>query len=188
MDKLKVKAISCLTLTLLTGFAGGFASRELFDKQNSARADEVAKDVPVHKLQSASITSNHLVAPDLWSIFLDPMFMPVNLAIAPLALPDFVSLPIDVPAVKTVEGANELQIVAQLPGLTEKDVDVQVGKDIVTIKGEKKQEKGDGKSFSTVSQSFVRTVQLPCKVDGDKVKATLKNGVLTVSLPKRLNQ
>ncbi|MBP9089849.1 Hsp20/alpha crystallin family protein [bacterium] len=193
MDKMKVKAVSFIALALLTGFIGGYASKDLFDTQNSARANEAAtkaatgSNVPVHKMKSASISTNHLIAPNLWSVFLDPFFTPVNLDIAPLALPNFVSFPMDVPAVKTVDGAQEIQIVAQLPGLSEKDVNVEVGTDVVTIKGEKKEEMSNNKSFSTVSQSFVRTVQLPCKVDGDKVKATLKNGVLTVSLPKQKN-
>jgi HSP20 family molecular chaperone IbpA len=187
MDKMKVKAVSFIALALLTGFVGGYASKDIFDSQNSAKANETAANVPVHKMKTASISTNHMIAPNLWSVFLDPSFTPVNLDIAPLALPNFVSLPMDVPAVKTVDGNQEIQIVAQLPGLTEKDVNVEVGSDVVTIKGEKKEEKSANNSFSTVSQSFVRTVQLPCKVDGDKVKATLKNGVLTVSLPKQKN-
>jgi len=180
----RVKIIAGVASALLLGFAGGYASKDLFDNHCAARANEPAASVPVHKMQAAAINANQLIAPNLWNVFLDPLFMPVNLDIAPLALPSFVSLPMDVPSVKTVDGAHELQIVAELPGLTEKDVDVQVGTDLVTIKGEKKEEKRDDKSFSTVSESFVRTVKLPCKVDGDKVKATLKNGILTVSLPK----
>jgi len=185
MNNKKVRVIAGVALSLLIGFAAGFASKDSFDKQNAANANESgATSVPVHKMKAGTITTNQLIAPNLWSVFLDPLFVPVNLDIAPLALPNFVSLPMDVPSVKTVDGPHELQIVAQVPGLTEKDVDVQVGTDVVTIKGEKKEEKGDNKAFATVSESFVRTVQLPCKVDGDKVKATLKNGILTVSLPK----
>jgi HSP20 family molecular chaperone IbpA len=184
MNNKKVKVIAGVALALLISFAGGFASKDALGKQNAARADEVGANVPVHKMKTATITTNQLIAPNLWSVFVDPLFMPVNLDIVPLALPSFVSIPMDVPSVKTVDGTHELQIVAQLPGLTEKDVDVQVGTDVVTIKGEKKEQQGDNKSFATISESFVRTVQLPCKVDGDKVKATLQNGVLTVSLPK----
>lgn len=193
MNKLKAKTIGFFALTLSIGLIGGYASRDVFDTQNSARANETtakaaaAANVPVHKMKTATISTNHLIAPNLWNIFLDPFFTPVDLDIAPLALPNFVSMPMDVPAVKTVDGKQEIQIVAQLPGMTEKDVNVEVGTDVVTIKGEKKEEKSSHNSFSTVSQSFVRTVQLPCKVDGDKVQATLKNGVLTVSLPKRKN-
>ena len=78
----------------------------------------------------------------------------------------------DVPSVKNSRWVHELQIVAQLPGLTEKDVGRPGGQRSRHDQGEKKEEKGDNKSFATVSESFVRTVQLPCKVDGDKVKAT----------------
>ena len=170
MNNKRVKLIAGVALSLLIGFTGGFASRNAFDKQNAASANEIGASVPVHKMKAATITTNQLIAPDVWSVFLDPFFMPVNLDIAPLALPSFVSVPMDVPSVKTVDGVHELQIVAQLPGLTEKDVDVQVGNDLVTIKGEKKEEKGDNKSFATVSESFVRTVQLPCKVMVTKLK------------------
>ena len=138
MNNLKVKVIAGLALSVLVGFAGGVASKHLFDKQNAAQANEVTASVPVHKMTPAPIVTNQLIAPHLWSIFLDPFFIPVDLAIPPLALPDFVSMPMDVPAVKTVDGPHEMQIVAQLPGLTEKDVDVQVGTDVVTIKGQKK--------------------------------------------------
>jgi hypothetical protein len=173
MKSLKAKAALAISLSLLLGFAAGFGSKDLFDKQNSAKASAV--NVPVHKLNGL----------EPWRVNLDPFWVPVDLSIEPLALPDFVSLPLDVPQIKTIDGVHEIQVIAQVPGVTEGDVDVEVGKDILTIKGHKKEESGEkNKHFSTIEESFVRTVQLPCKVDGDKVKATLKNGMLTVSLPK----
>ena len=131
----KSKVIAGLALTLLFGFAGGFACKESFDNQGAVRANELGANVPAHKMKAATITTNLLIAPNLWSVFLDPLFMPDDLDTSPLALPSFVSLPMDVPSVKTVDGTHELQIVAQLPVLTEKDVDVQVGTDVVTISG-----------------------------------------------------
>jgi HSP20 family molecular chaperone IbpA len=174
MKSLKAKAALAISLSLLLGFAAGFGSKDLFDKHNSAKASAVM-NIPVHKLNG----------PGLWRVDLDPFLVPVDLSVEPLALPDFVSLPLDVPQIKTIDGAHEIQVIAQVPGAKEGDVDVAVGKDILTINGHKKEQSGDkNKHFSTIEESFVRTVQLPCKVNGDKVKATLKNGVLTVSLPK----
>jgi HSP20 family molecular chaperone IbpA len=188
MKSLNAKAVLAISLSLLLGFATGFASKELSDRHNTARAND-AMNVPVHKLTEPSLTMNKLIGPELWRIYIDPLWAPITTPIQPLALPDFVSLPLDVPQIKTVEGAHDLQVIAQLPGLTEKDVDVEVGKDVLAVKGHKKEMSGDkNKQFSTVEQSFVRMVQLPCKVDGDKVRATLKNGVLTVSLPKAGNR
>jgi HSP20 family molecular chaperone IbpA len=184
MNNFKFKAALALALSLAIGFAGGFTSKGLFDKQNAAKASNEAVNIPVHTVNDQALNSNELIAPHQWSIYLDPLFMPVSLAVPSIALPDFVSMPIDVPSVKTVDGQHELQVIAQLPGMTEKDVDVEAGTDIVTIKGHHKEESKDKSKFSTMDESFVRSVQLPCRVDGSKVKATLQNGVLTVSLPK----
>jgi HSP20 family protein len=107
----------------------------------------------------------------------------------PVVMPEFLGMQLDVPKVKTIDGDKEIQVVAEVPGMSEKDVDVQAGKNTVTISGHRKETTGDDarnskKSFSTLEQSFTRTVSLPVEVDGDKVKATIKDGVLTVSIPK----
>lgn len=54
-----------------------------------------------------------------------------------------------------------------------------------TIKGEKKHEVKDKEHFESVSESFQQAVHLPCKVDADKIQATVKDGVLIVTLPKK---
>lgn len=184
MTKLKTEIVFALVLSLAIGFAGGFASKYYLDKQNETKKSDTAISVPVQKMKEEPILSNQLIAPHLWSIYLDPIFVPEKLGIPPLALPDFVGTPINFPDIKTIDGKHELQVVVKVPGMTEKEVDIEAGADTITIKGHHKEESDTKNHFAMVDESFVRTIQLPCKVDSSKAKASLKNGVLTVSLPK----
>lgn len=92
------------------------------------------------------------------------------------------------PAVDVSETDDAVVVKAELPGMDTKDVDVSLSGDVLTIKGEKKEEKEEKtKSFHRVERSygsFTRSVRLPAAVVSDKVEATFKNGVLTVNLPK----
>ena len=63
MNNKRVKLIAGVALSLLIGFTGGFASRNAFDKQNAASANEIGASVPVHKMKAAPITTNQLIAP-----------------------------------------------------------------------------------------------------------------------------
>ncbi len=92
------------------------------------------------------------------------------------------------PRVDVHETEKELRISAELPGLNEKEIDVSLSKDVLTISGEKKQEcEQNVKGWYRMERSygaFSRSVSLPCEVDNDSCKASFKNGVLTVSLTK----
>ena len=92
------------------------------------------------------------------------------------------------PSIDVVENDKDIRISAELPGMEEKDIDVSLSRDSLTIKGEKREEKEDkGKGYYRMERSygsFSRTVPLPSEIDQDKVKATFKKGVLTVTLPK----
>ena len=93
-----------------------------------------------------------------------------------------------VPAVNIAEKDNALEITAELPGMEEKDIDVQFSDGMLVIKGEKKEEKEEKKKDYYLSErhfgSFHRSFRVPDGVDADKIDAQFKNGVLTVSLPK----
>lgn len=93
-----------------------------------------------------------------------------------------------VPAVNFVEGEKEYEIAVELPGMDEKNVEVKVTDDLLTIKGEKSEEKEEKKKDYYVSErqfgSFQRTFRLPESVEADKIDATFKKGVLKVRLPK----
>jgi len=92
------------------------------------------------------------------------------------------------PKMDLEETEKEYRITAELPGMEEKDVEVLLAGNTLTLKGEKKEEKEEkGKSFYHVERSygtFQRTVPLPEGVDLKKIDAEFKNGVLTVKLPK----
>ena len=91
------------------------------------------------------------------------------------------------------ETENEIRVTAELPGVTEQDIDVTLDDDVLTIRGEKKFERKDEKkeNFHFVERSygtFQRSLRLPFPVDPEQVKASFENGVLTVTLPKTAQQ
>ncbi len=92
------------------------------------------------------------------------------------------------PAVDIVEKEKEYEITAELPGMDEKNIDVNLSNGMLTIKGEKSQEKEEKKKDYYLSErhygSFQRSFRVPEGVDPDKVDANFKKGVLTVTLPK----
>jgi HSP20 family protein len=92
------------------------------------------------------------------------------------------------PSIDVSETDTEIRIDADLPGVEEKDVDVAISDNVLTIKGEKRAEKEEKKKdFHLVERSygsFSRSFTLPFAVDANKAKATFKNGVLSISLPK----
>jgi len=87
------------------------------------------------------------------------------------------------------ESEGEVTVTAELPGVDPKDVDISVSDNLLTIRGEKKQEKEDRKrNYHYVERrfgSFHRSIQLPSSIDANKVDASFKNGILTVTLQKR---
>ncbi|MFW6367435.1 MAG: Hsp20/alpha crystallin family protein [bacterium] len=93
-----------------------------------------------------------------------------------------------IPSVDVNDQDGELKITAELPGMTEDDVNVEVDDDVVTISGEKKKEEEDeegGRYWrESAYGSFVRQIPLPADADVDNVDAQLKNGRLTVKVPK----
>jgi len=92
------------------------------------------------------------------------------------------------PSMDVVETEREIEVTAELPGLTEKDVKVNVADNVLTISGEKKAEKEEKdknyRVFERSYGSFLRTLELPDGVNPDNIKATLTNGVLKVTVPK----
>jgi len=92
------------------------------------------------------------------------------------------------PAVDVTETEKGYKIVAELPGMDEKNIEVKIANGMLTIKGEKQEEKEEEKQDYYVRErsfgSFERTFQVPDGVDIEKVDASFKKGVLTVTLPK----
>jgi len=107
------------------------------------------------------------------------------------AFPSFFEKPafsFNVPAVDVTEDDKVYKIAAELPGMDEKDIEVTVNGDMLTIKGEKRQEKEEkGKNTYVCERSygsFQRAFSLPDGVDRNKISADFSKGVLTITLPK----
>lgn len=81
-----------------------------------------------------------------------------------------------------------VEVSVELPGMDEKDIDVSLNDDVLTIRGEKKAEREEKKKGYYLAErsygSFYRRIPLPPGVDPEKAEAQFKKGVLTVSLPK----
>lgn len=92
------------------------------------------------------------------------------------------------PAIDIVEKDNAFEVTAELPGIDAKNIDLQFSGGVLTIKGEKTEEKEEKTKDRYVSErrygSFRRALQVPESVDADKIEAGYKSGVLTVTLPK----
>lgn len=88
------------------------------------------------------------------------------------------------PSVDVTETGKEIEITAELPGLEEKDVPVNLADNVLTIRGEKKAEKEEkDKTYRLVERSygsFMRSLELPEGVDANAIKASIDKGVLKV--------
>jgi HSP20 family protein len=93
------------------------------------------------------------------------------------------------PAVDIVEKDNAFEVVADMPGFDEKNIEVKVARCALTIKGVKQEEQEERKKGYYVNErrsgSFERTFRLPEGVDTNRIEANFKKGVLTVTLPKK---
>lgn len=88
------------------------------------------------------------------------------------------------------ETDNEIEVSMDLPGFQPNEIDVELHKDVLSIRGEhseEKEEKEEGRRYHRIERrrgSFQRTVQLPAMVQEDKIDANFKDGVLTIKMPK----
>lgn len=95
------------------------------------------------------------------------------------------------PTVDLAETEKEIRVTAELPGLTEKDVEIALTDDALTLRGERRAEQ-DGEADGVVFSErffgrFQRTIPLPTEIDRDRASARMTDGVLTVTLPKSEN-
>lgn len=92
------------------------------------------------------------------------------------------------PRIDVSETDKKVEVTVELPGVDERDIDISLSDDILTIKGEKRSEtEKSEKDYHLIERSygsFERVTRLPCEVDANKVKADFKQGVLKISLPK----
>ena len=92
------------------------------------------------------------------------------------------------PTVDIFEDGNDVVVKAELPGMRKEDIEVNIADDVITISGEKKtEEKVEKKDYYRLERSFgsfTRTLRLPAETQTDKAKASFKDGVLEVKIPK----
>lgn len=93
------------------------------------------------------------------------------------------------PAIDVVEHPDKFTVECDLPGISQKDIDISIAAGVLTIKGEKKGENvTDNAKFyrkETWEGSFQRTISLPAAIDADKAEASYRDGVLRIDLPKK---
>jgi HSP20 family protein len=92
------------------------------------------------------------------------------------------------PSIELKETEQSYAVTAELPGLEQKDVELDLRDNVLTIRGEKREEKSQdlrGRHYSERSYGrFERRIPFEQEVDADKVEARFKNGVLSIDLPK----
>lgn len=92
------------------------------------------------------------------------------------------------PRVDVSETAKEVRVSAELPGMEEKDITVEMGDEAMAIRGERREDREEkGKNWTRREQSygfFDRVIPLPANVDADKANAKFSKGILTVTVPK----
>jgi len=97
-------------------------------------------------------------------------------------------LSVRIPSLDVYEEKDSVVVKAELPGLKKEDVEVNLAGENLTIKGEKKEDKevkeDDYYRRERSYGSFLRTIALPCEVKSDEIKASFKDGVLEVRMPK----
>lgn len=92
------------------------------------------------------------------------------------------------PAVDIVEKDGNLHLMVALPGVNEKDIELKVEGQVLTIRGERKSQEADGYTChrqESHSGPFSRAFTLPDSTDLDNIKAECKNGILTLSVPQK---
>ena len=92
------------------------------------------------------------------------------------------------PSMDISETKDSLVVKVEVPGMDEKDIQISLQENLLTVKGEKHQEKEEKEErYHRIERSygaFTRSVRMPVAVDASRVTATFKNGLLTVTLPK----
>jgi HSP20 family protein len=95
--------------------------------------------------------------------------------------------PTDYPRIGLFDTTEQLVLRAEVPGMKEEDLDITIDEETLTLRGTRKIEIPEGYTVhrqERAETTFARSFRLPCKVDGEKTGALLKDGLLTVTLPK----
>jgi HSP20 family protein len=124
--------------------------------------------------------SRYTPSTDLFRPFLDESFVPFARMGSSMRVPD----------TDVVERENEIKVICELPGMEKNEVELSLENNVLTISGEKREERTQGDEGDTYHLSerrwgrFSRSFVLPREVDQDRIHATFQDGVLTVCIPK----
>jgi HSP20 family protein len=92
------------------------------------------------------------------------------------------------PALDLYQNNDNVVAIVELPGMRKEDIEISLQDGMLTIGGERKSEEGGNGENATRTERFTgkfrRSITLPTRVDANKVNATYKDGLLTVTLPK----
>jgi HSP20 family protein len=91
------------------------------------------------------------------------------------------------PRANFVDAGTQLVVSAEVPGLTEKDIQLTLNQDVLSIAGERRHDGPEGYAVHRAERpamQFARSFALPCKIDPERASASVKNGVLTITLEK----
>ena len=103
-------------------------------------------------------------------------------------IPLFLETTAELPSIDVSETEDSVVLRAEVPGINPEDLDISITDDTLRISGEKRQERveeeGGIKRTERRYGSFSRTLQLPCRIDLDDVKATYREGILNIVMPK----
>jgi HSP20 family molecular chaperone IbpA len=178
------KILIASSCALLLGFSCGFASNNLL-QHNAARASE---SVPIKVTQNAAEACpfNSVSLPAFWMPHLTSFFDPFIFPEMDFRFPSFPEPSINLSKMRTSSNDREFSISTDLPGMSDKDVKVDVSNNTLTIKAERKESKGEnGKNNSFSEESISQSMTLPDSLDTKNIKAAMNNGVLTVTIPKK---
>jgi len=145
-------------------------------KNNRNEVVPASRDNVEHPLMSLQSDINRLFD-DMFRSFASGSFFDVDTRpLATLAWPQ----------VELSENDKEIRVIAEMPGIDEKDVEISIDDDALVISGEKKSEvRDDERGYSELSYGrFERRIGLPSQIDRDRIEAQYKNGVLTVAIPR----
>jgi len=91
------------------------------------------------------------------------------------------------PRINLADAGDKLLVTVEVPGLSEKDVNVAFEQDVLSITGERRVQAPEGYSIHRQERGdfkFARSISMPCRVEAEKANASVRDGVLTIALPK----
>lgn len=152
-------------------------------------AEEQSKEVAVKKAEAKPAPTRALSPFEEMDRLLEGFFPRGWLRPMRWEWPSWAEIERRFPKVDVIDRDNEIVVKAEVPGVDKKDIEVTTTDNTVTIKGktshEEKEEKGDYYRAEITRGSFSRTVALPGEVDGTQAKASFKDGMLELTLPKQ---